>query len=322
MFKNVLVAALFAVVALTASPQAYAQPVAEASSEDADRAFLVWMQPIFSVLERSSAVNEAFQGGFDPSVRDDQMMQRAITTRDRARAYRQLLSQLQSELRATPRFEHLGAPETYLLMSETIARDTGAYLQNMDAMLVNIISLVDAMEANDEDAIARLRPRLMQSAVLLLDGQLVTLRARQQLLHVDDSAYHALGAMMSLYDGMRLAIVLTMPDRAGAMIDTSHAAARWSTSGREAVVAARAALPTVASRERALLEEMLELEERFFMVNDRVVAALEAASRGAEDRRVQQHLMNALIQAEVDYMRINNRIIELTTDLAGAGVEL
>ncbi len=322
MFKRVLVAALFAVAALTAPSQAYAQPVAEASSEDAERAFLVWMQPVLSVLERASVVNEAFQGDLDPYVRNERMMQLAFTTRDRARGYRQLMSQLQGELRAAPRFEHPGAPETYILMAETISRDTGTYLQNMDSMLGHIISLVDAMEADDDDAVARVGPRLMQSAVLLLDGQIVTLRARQQLLRVDDTAYHALGAMMSLYDGMRVAIVLTMPDRAGAMIDTSHAAARWSTSGREAVVAARSDLPTVAGRERALLEEMLELEERFFAVNDRVVAALEVAARDAENRGVQQRLMNALVQAEADYMRINQRIIELTSDLAGAGVEL
>jgi hypothetical protein len=322
MLKRFLAAVLFAIAALTAAPPAYAQPAAVAQSEDADRAFLVWMQPVLTVLERASVVNEAFQADLNPYARNDQMMRLAFATRDRARGFSQLLSQLQGELRAMPRFEHPGAEEAYVLMAETIVRDTGTYLQNMDAMLGHIISLVDAMEADDDGAIQRIGPRLMQSAVLLLEGQLVTLRARQQLLHTDDTAYHALGAMMSIYESMRVAIALTHPDRAGAMIDASHAAARWSVSGRAATALARADLPTVVSRERALTEQMLVLEERFFVVNDRVVAALEAAARNAENRAAQQRLMELLVQAEADFMRINYSIIELTSELAGAGVEL
>lgn len=319
MWKQALVALAVALVGVSAPSAAVAQTETVDTSE---RAFFVWMQPIMRILDRTTAVNDALVGDWGGATADAEGLRRALAARERARGYRVLLAELQAELQTISRFDHPAAPSSYSVLADTLLRDTAAYLRNMDDMLAHLISFVDAIEADDSAAIERIAPRLLQSAVLLLEGQIVTVRARQQLVSVEDTAHHALGAMLVLYEGMRAAISPNVVDRGGVFVDLSQAAARWSASGRQALAAERTRLPELATRERALLEEMLRIEERTFAVNDRVVGYFEAAARSQGNERDMEALVDRLVVAEADYLRLNQRMMQLLTELAAAGVEL
>jgi hypothetical protein len=322
MLRSILVA----LALLTcAAPHAIAQPVdQEAVEMRAHRAFALWVQRVMDLLERTSVINDVFNQfveGADPNEDQEAFLVHARPVRDRAREARQALAQMEAELNGIGPFVAEGAPEEYSVIAETILRDSRTYVQNMDGLLAQVIALVDAMERNDRAQVEAIAPRLLQSVGYLVEGQIVMLRARQQLAAPTDSAFHGLGAMIAMYEGMRAIVMPNVRDRAAVLIEASQSAARWGASGRAALARQRADLSQTASREAAIGAQVFDLEEQFYRATDRVIELLESAAQ--ESSRISPSALNIrymprLSEIELRYQQINQQQIDLFAQLTEA----
>jgi hypothetical protein len=326
MLKQVLVAV--ALIATSVAPAA-AQAPSEAAEMRAHREFAVWIQRISSLMERAGAANDVFNGlsaSFNTETDLDVLMSELRPVRDQARAARALLAQLQGELTQIAPYRLEGAPPQYAIFSETLLEDTGVYMRNMDRVMDLTIQLIDAMDARDFAAVEHLAPRLMQTASTLIDGQIFMVRARQQLIPATQSAHHSLGSILALYEGMRAIVVLNVVDRPAAITAAADAATRWSRTGRAVLAQERPEVDMLAPREREIMMRMIAIQERFFVLGDRVSAHLRlasaAAARGMSDEALNVEYSDELAAFEMEFLRLNQEQIALFAELTEAGREL
>jgi hypothetical protein len=184
-----------------------------------------------------------------------------------------------------------------------------------------MIALIDAMASNDEAAVQRVAPRLVRSAGYLVEGQIVTLRARQQIIPTTESAYHSMGAMIAMYEGMRAIVMPNVIDRDAALIEAAQSAARWGVSGRAALAESVAQLPEVASREREISAQILTIEEQFYVANDQLIELLEAAATDAathDQRYLNLTYMPRVTAIEMRYQELNQQQMTLFAQLTEA----
>jgi hypothetical protein len=309
---------------MTTAAPAVAQPNAEAVEMRASRAFALWSRDLSTMLERANVVIDVFtrfMQGSAPNESRETFLTRAAELRSGAIQGRAVLAQMQRDLDAMQPFAAEGAPESYLVLSEAMLRDTKTYLDNLDTLLGLMVESIDALQHDDQAALQRIMPRLLQGMSYLIEGQIVTVRTRQQMVEPTESAYHSLGTMIALYEGMRAIAMPNVPDRAAAIIEAAQSASRWGISGRAALAQAVAELPEIASRERHIMSQMLALEEQFYLANDRVIEVLEAAAREVaqhgEVRRGTGYIME-LSEIELRYQALTQQEIELFAQLTNA----
>jgi len=305
------------------SSPAYADPSPPAAAEmDAHRAFADWLTRLTGVLDRAGAANEAFNGffaGYDPNANREVQLQSFRRVREHANGARQLMSQLGSEVDAMAPFSYPGAPSEYDVLSRTILSDTSQYIRNMDGVLDLIVQTVDAIESEDTATLRRLAPQLVRSAGLLVQGQVVMLRARQQIVPSSESSHHSLGAMVAMYEGMYAMIMPNVGNRSEALNAAARSAEGWGRSGRARLALARAEAAAMPARQRDIWLQMCDLEETFFAENDRVVALLQNAARdaaaGVSEGDLNIRYTPQISQVETRYQEINSQQVALFSQL-------
>lgn len=327
MLKYVLAAvALFAApIALPAAAQT-AETGAEARAQ---REFALWLQNISGLLERAGVANDVFlrfsQGGSVNEGRE-QLLDRLRSLRPEAQSAQIALANIQVELGTVAPFRSPDAPDELELLSETILRDTGVYLRNMDSLLALTNEVIDAFERNDQPALRRIAPRLLQSVSMLIDGQILAVRTRQQMTSADDSSYHTLGAMLAMYEGMRACALPNIANRADALSAAANAAVASGQQGRAALARKAQEFSNIASRETDLLRQMFAVEERAYNVNDRVVALLRSAAQearaGAGPDVLNTRYVPQLSMLESEFIRLNQEQVVLLGELTEAGRDL
>jgi len=300
------------------SPAHADQAPSEAAEMAAYRAFGDWVQRVTTLLEEASRAGDAFNefnASFDPNRDPRQQMAMLNAVRAHARESRALMARVESDLRAAGTFTAPGAPSELIALANALHGDSITFVRNMDGVLGLMVEAVDAIERNDQPALQRIGPQLIRSAAVLIDGQIVMLRARQQMLPPSESAYHSLGAMTALYEGMSSLLMPDVPNRAEALRTASRNAAQWGRSGRAAVTSQRAELTPLSGRERDLVSRMLDLEDQFYAENDRVVSTLENAARavqsGTDGPALNQSFMPTLAQIEMRYQQLSQQQIAL-----------
>lgn len=321
MFKRWLVALAVAFASL--SQPAYADPSpSEAAEQDAHRAFADWLTRVTNVLERASAANETFNdffANYNPQASRAEQLAIIRRVRDHSVTARALMSQLQTEVGAMQPFSHPGGPPEYELLSRSMLSDSAQYLSNMDGVLDLIVQTVDAIERSDAPALRRLAPRLVQSAGLLVQGQVVMLRARQQIVPSSESSHHSLGSMVAMYEGMYAMIMPNIANRSEAISAAARSAEAWGRSGRVRLAESRRQAAQMPERERQILLRMCDIEDQFFAENDRVVALLMSASRdaanGVNENELNVRYTPQISQVETRYQQLNSQQVELFSQL-------
>lgn len=320
MLKRWLVALAVAVAPL--SP-AYADPSPVAAAEmDAHRAFADWLTRVTGILERASAANEAFNeffSNYDPNASREAQLQSIRRVRGHAHTARQLMAQLQSEVGAVQAFSHPGAPSEYTVLSRTMLSDTSQYLTNMDGVLDLIVQAADAIEREDGPALRRLAPQLVRSAGLLIQGQIVMLRARQQIVPSSESSHHSLGTMVAMYEGMYAMIMPGVTNRAEALNNAARSAETWGRSGRARLAQSRREAAAMPQRERDIWLRMCEVEDQYYAENDRIVALLQSASRdaaaGVPEEELNMRYTPQISRVEMRYQELNSQQVALYSEL-------
>lgn len=312
-----------AALALVFTPMGMAvlQPAA-AQTVDGERAFAQWMLRVTNVVERASAVNNelsALQQSYNANGSRDAQLASMLVVRAHAVQSRPQLAAFGQELDAIGAFEHPNAPADLVQFSRTMIADTQTYLRNMDEVLATMIDAVNAFERNDRAAFNAVAPRLVRGAALLLEGQIVMFRGRQRTVPQGESAYHSLGAMVSLYEGMSALIMPNVENREARVTAAAQSAETWGVSGRAALAQQRAGLVGYPPNQ-AIIDEMFNLEGQFYAANDRVVALLRAAAQeaasGATALQLNRRYTGQIAAIEVEYQRINARQVELYSQLA------
>lgn len=313
-----------AALALVFTPMGMAvlQPAA-AQTVDGERAFAQWMLRVTDVVERASAVNNelsALQQSYNANGSRDAQLASMLVVRAHAMQSRPQLAAFGQELDAIGAFEHPNAPADLVQFSRTMIADTQTYLRNMDEVLATMIDAVNAFERNDRAAFNAVAPRLVRGAALLLEGQIVMFRGRQRTVPQSESAYHSLGAMVSLYEGMSALIMPNVENREARVTAAAQSAETWGVSGRAALAQQRAGLVGYPPNQQAIIDEMFNLEGQFYAANDRVVALLRAAAQeaasGATALQLNRRYTGQIAAIEVEYQRINARQVELYSQLA------
>lgn len=312
-----------AAIALILAPMGMAvvQPAA-AQTDEGERAFAQWMLRVTNVVERASAVNNqlsSLQQSYNPNGSRDSQLASMRSVRAHAIQSRPQLAGFGEELIAIGPFEHPGAPAELVEFSRTMISDTQTYLRNMDEILDAMIVAVNAFENNDRAAFAAVSPRLVRGAALLLEGQIVMFRGRQRTVPQNESAYHSLGAMVSLYEGMSALIMPNVDNRAARVNAAAQSAETWGVSGRAALARQRTGLVGFPPNQQGVIDEMFNLEGQFYAANDRVVALLRAAAQeaaaGASSQQLNSRYTGQIAAIEVEYQRINARQVELYSQL-------
>jgi hypothetical protein len=312
-----------AALALVLAPMGMAvlQPAA-AQTDESERAFAQWMLQVTNVVERASAVNNelsALQQSYNPNGNREAQLAAMRAVRTHAMQSRPQLVGFGEELIAIGPFEHPAAPADLIEFSRAMVTDTQTYLRNMDEILGAMIEAVNAFERNDRAAFDAVAPRLVRGAALLLEGQIVMFRARQRAVPQDESAYHSLGAMVSLYEGMSALIMPSVDNRQARVNAAAQSAETWGVSGRAALARQSAGLVGFPPNQQAIIDEMFNLEGQFYAANDRVVALLRAAAQeaaaGASSQQLNTRYTGQIAAIEVEYQRINARQVELYSQL-------
>lgn len=313
-----------AAIALVLAPMGVAavQPAA-AQTAESEQAFAQWMLRVTGTIERASAVNDLlaqFQQAYNPNADRNSQVAAVRRLREHATQSRPQLVALGQELEAIGPFQHAGADPELVEFSRTMIADTQTYLRNMDDVLGALIDATIAIERSDQRAFSAVAPRLVRSASLLLEGQIVMFRGRQRVVPASESTYHGLGAMIALYEGMRAIIMPNVANRAQQISAAADSATGWSASGRAALALQRAGLTGLTQEQRNVINQMFALEEEFYVANDRVATLLRAAATdaaaGMDPAQLNSRYTPEMAGIEVEYQRINAAQVALYAQLA------
>jgi hypothetical protein len=317
--KQVLAALAFV---LAPMGMAAAQPAA-AQTDASERAFAEWVVRVTGVIERASAANDVFTQfyqSYDPNGGRAEQLAAMRAVRDLAGRSRPQLAALGGELNTIGPFQHPDAPAEYAEFSRSMIDDTQIYLRNMDDVLGVMIEAVDAFERDDRAAWNRIGPRLIRSASLLIDGQIVMFRGRQRTIPASESAHHSLGTMVALYEGMSALVMPDVRDRPAALNAAADSAATWGASGRAALTQQRAREMGYAPREQTLVDQMMALEQQFYAANDTAVSLLRAAAQdaasGASGQQLNMRYTPRIAAIESEFQRLNQQQVALYAQLA------
>ncbi len=188
----------------------------------------------------------------------------------------------------------------------------------IDGLLDATIGLANAMAADDRAAATRHAKSLREGATLLIDGQLLLVRARRATLPETDSSNHALGLMDTLYNGMKLTMnQLFQPGEwpRARYLELADQAKMLSAKGRAALDAEWVEADRLPARSaddrraKALEMQVLEMERETFEIGDALAQTLVgmSAASGQNSRALIQQL-NA----------IESRIAEVSQKQAAA----
>jgi hypothetical protein len=278
MIRSVLVALTLLLSPTTAWAQATTAPV------DASRpteAFTAWMERTMALMsEASNALTPIGESTalLVPGRDRATIVSQARSLRNVSTKTRSALANVRTALETHGPYTGAAPSEDLRQAADAIYSDTRKYITDIDAVLAAVVDLTNAIERNDATAIRRLVPQVKDSARVLLDGQIITVRGRQRLISIEETDYHSLGALGSFYSGMRT-IALSEDGSAGESIRVAAAAtAEWVRSGRAVLAKKRAGVVEYRAADRALLLQVYDLDEKAFVVIDQMVATLNAAA--------------------------------------------
>lgn len=271
-------AVLLSLVLLLAGPAAWAQPAStQTATPTATREYVTWIERISTLLNEMGTATSSLQSAMPALHSSDRATQLAglRRSRDAAQVARTGLSRLDGQLQALGPYTGPAIDATTKPSAEALWTDTNKFSDTIDDALSKVIALVEAIERDDAAAITRLISELRQSAHLLIDGQILAVRGRQQLASVQESAYYSLGALVSFYEGMRA--LIAAPDPTG-LRTAARGAASWAANGRTILAGERAQVDQYRPSDRPAFLEMLALEEKGFVVVDQMAATMNAAA--------------------------------------------
>lgn len=201
-----LLLAVFVVCASTSLAQAPPTPQAPAahSHGNPDSDFIAWAQHIQNLLQRASGGMEALGHAGDAFSNTDPATRMAALHQLSAAAAqgRATIAAIKPELDAIQPFAEPGANPAYYPIANSLLDNTRVVFSKLDGLLADMITLVQAVDAHDVATVRRLSPRVIQGIVVLVQGQAITLRARQATIPQANPAYHTITAMAAMYDGM------------------------------------------------------------------------------------------------------------------------
>ncbi|HWA00479.1 MAG TPA: hypothetical protein VG841_09225 [Caulobacterales bacterium] len=320
MFRKLVAAVLVAGLAAFAPVAAVAQSsTAGVTATEADRAFGAWMERYSAILAHASRASDALSRfvSVAPGASREDILAVFAQIRVASAQGRDVLREARAEAAALPAFQAPDGSTTYDEAARGLRRDLTAYIDNIDRVLDIMIQVADAFANNDTATARRLAPQLQSSAILLVDGQIITLRARQQMAPPNSTTYHGLGAMIELYRGMRALAVDAPEGRANALLTAADAMAATTRAHRAALTLERADLVSRSAEERAFGERFLAVEDRFMALNDRVEAALRLAAEDADPATVRARYMPMLIQSETEYQSLTQEQLTMFNEAVG-----
>ncbi len=195
---------VFGSPALAQAPTPSPQPSTAQTHSSPDADFIAWAQHMQSLLQRVSGgmqamgrAGDAF-GDPDPNARLAALHQLSAA----AAQARLEIAAVKPELDAVQPFTEPGANPIYYPIADSLLRNTHEMFSKLDGLLADMITLVQAVDAHDVATVRRLSPQVIQGVVVLVQGQAITLRARQATIPQTNPAYFTLSAMAAMYDGM------------------------------------------------------------------------------------------------------------------------
>lgn len=246
-----------------------------------------------ALTEEASEASEGLSTwlGFGKLPREEMVafLERELPSLELARAK---LRAVLAKYDALPPFK--GSPEEIRIIA-AFHEDGRAYAVGMEEVLGAVDELLRALIANDQSRMAAAAPKVSRVAIVLVDGQIATVRGRQGLFARDNGGYYIMGTMGALYDGMKasLSVSLRLAEPAEAAQQMRAAAKRC----REYVAAGKPivdrSLATASAGEKAYYE----LDREQLAIGAEIATALEAAAdimAGAADRMDAFHAAMAL----------------------------
>lgn len=319
MFKKVMTAIAVGLVLVSGSALAEPSPAptrvetpTPAVAQNADTAFIAWVQQVMAILERANSASAPFlQMNLDAETPETaRAMLRSLA--QQAGTARAELARARAELDAMRPFSHPAASADMLSISEVLLRDSRSSVANLNQLLGHLIAFIGAIERGDRAEINRLLPELDRGSVLLMRSQATTLRARQQLVEATTSTYHAVGGMASMYDGMA-AFGGAEPDLAA--LESAIAGLRSSIIAQRAALSMERAMLADAHPNRAAIAELLQTREQFADTSDRALSALAQVAQdirsGAYNEDLALEYLRTLGLIELEYQRLARRQIEI-----------
>lgn len=169
-------------------------------------------------------------------------------------------------------------PEEVALAARLLA-DTRLYLGRVDAVLATCEEPLAAVVAEDAPRLQKAMLDLRDASTVMVEGQIAMVRGRQALYDIDDPNHYVVGAMVSLYEGMRSVLNVRMGDisRGQAAVEL-RAAARPC---RKLVVDGRRALGRLVSEPDFVRGSDRYLRDQL-AIADEIADALDAAAAAME----------------------------------------
>ncbi|MFM9976933.1 MAG: hypothetical protein ACKVOP_02650 [Sphingomonadaceae bacterium] len=282
----ILWSALLIAAPVAAQPTASA-PVAERAISDADlRAYGDWVEKALksqqAIIARYGQITPRL-GRAVAQMRDPKALNAAIAELRaiiaeakpvylQAKADLEALSPLPDALDAAVPFPTRKLREDFLLTNE----------RTMDTLNA-AEALAKAIAQRDSKAAALANAKMGESATLLIDGQLVIVRARRAVLKPDDSTYQALGLMEVVYQSASLLVKSAIRRARPAPESLNRLAANARTlseNGRVLMARERDELAKLKPRSDSdrkqidMASQMLALESETFQIGDELASTL------------------------------------------------
>lgn len=312
---GVLMAAAMALSALAVSaPPALARANGEVVPvSKADKDFIDYVSYLIGLMDEAGAAYGVFNGMADGARDQTTLKGRARYWDAQMPAIHEVRAKLKSilgRLDALPPFKSVNG--AYVDIAAMMVRDTRSYLLRIDAMLVAVEDMVDAVSHDDDRRTREALATLKGSIIVLIDGQITIVKARQALFTSQDSSWHILGIDRVLYGGMsviaRVALGEQDPDEAAADLRRLAAEARqYGRSGRPVVAAERRA-GGLDSRISDLDDKALGMGETLAAMLIRTADRLES---GAEPTRVGREALDEISVIEETLLSITDEQVRL-----------
>jgi hypothetical protein len=281
MFRSTLLA-----LAILVSPAAaWAQTVQPTQNSRPSEAFVAWIERVMAIQTEANNALSAIQDSsalLAPGPDRAAALRQSQLLRAKSTEVRSALARTRSALEAHGPYTGETPSNELRQVADALYNDMKKYVTDVDALLVTVIDLTHAIERNDVSAGRRLIPKLQNSARISLDGQILAVRGRQRMFSSDEADYHSLGALAAVYTGMRaLAFNEGGPTRDGVRI-AAASAIEWARSGRVALQKERTSVSQYRPQDRALLTQLLDLDEKGFVIVDQMAASLNAAANDSQ----------------------------------------
>lgn len=264
------VAAAFALNAGVTTSVAFAAPAAA----PAPMTYNQWSAQVGALTMEASETTKGFETWLNlKSDTREELMAFARRELPNLRQARAALRQVQAKFSAFPAYN--GDPEETRIAA-SLLKDGRDYTRRMDAAFGAVEDLLVAVVAGDDAAASAALPKLVQVGDVLIEGQIAAARSRQALFARTDGGYFIMGAMVSLYEGMKAAFNVSLrtltPAEAAVQMRASAKRCRALVAAGQPVV--DRSLAAAAPRDKAYFQ----FDREQLAIGADIAAALEASA--------------------------------------------